>query len=87
MTSVAHVQYPSQRPGALRAEPAARGIRHFARRAAAELVAAAKDWAAARRRAAEDAQFWRAAQSDARIMADISRAMSTAAARDIRGYY
>jgi hypothetical protein len=34
-----------------------------------------------------DEQFWKAALSDARIMADISRAMSASAVRDIRAYY
>lgn len=34
-----------------------------------------------------DRQYWEAALSDARIMADISRAMSAAAVRDIKRYY
>ena len=58
-----------------------------ARRAAAALRAGLKRWAAARRQAAQDEKFWNVALTDARVMADISRAMSADAARDVRGYY
>ncbi|AMO25381.1 hypothetical protein GCM10027034_42120 [Ramlibacter solisilvae] len=58
-----------------------------ARHAAALARGAVKAWNAARRQAAADAQYWQAALADARIMADISRAMSAAAVRDIRAYY
>jgi hypothetical protein len=34
-----------------------------------------------------DEVFWQAALNDARIMADISRAMSAAAMRDVKAYY
>jgi hypothetical protein len=34
-----------------------------------------------------DEQFWQAALKDARIMADISRAMSATAMRDVKAYY
>ncbi|MBV8619535.1 MAG: hypothetical protein JOY84_11785 [Curvibacter sp.] len=45
-------------------------------------------WSAERRRAAEDHRLWSLALSDARVMADISRAMSRDAARDVlRGDY
>jgi hypothetical protein len=44
-------------------------------------------WAAARRAAAQDEALWRVALTDARVMADISRAMSSDAARDVRRYY
>lgn len=43
--------------------------------------------AEARRQQAEDRRFWDVALTDARVMADLSRAMSADAARDIRGYY
>ena len=46
-----------------------------------------KAWQARRRQVAEDDQYWQAALSDARIMADISRAMSAAAVQDIKAYY
>ena len=58
-----------------------------AQRAAAALRAGLKAWAAARRQAAQDETFWNVALTDARVMADISRAMSADAARDVRGYY
>ena len=43
-------------------------------------------WRVARRQAAADRQLWTVALTDARIMADISRAMSQAADRDLRAY-
>jgi hypothetical protein len=58
-----------------------------ARRAAAALRAGLKAWAAARRQAAQDEKLWDVALTDARVMAEISRAMSADAARDVRGYY
>ena len=58
-----------------------------ARRAANALRAAAKRLAARRRQVLQDEQLWRVALIDARVMADISRAMSAAAARDIKPYY
>src|SRR6266481_3703654 len=50
-----------------------------ASRAAAALRAGAKRWSAARRQAAQDEQLWSLALTDARVMADISRAMSAQA--------
>lgn len=44
------------------------------------LIAQVERWQAARLRAHSDAQFWRAAQHDARIMAEITRAASQHAA-------
>ncbi len=58
-----------------------------ARRAAAALRAGLKAWAAARRQAAEDEKLWNVALTDARVMADISRAMSADAVRDVKAYY
>jgi len=58
-----------------------------AKRAAAGLRAGAKRWAAARKQAAEDQKLWDLALTDARIMADISRAMSADALRDAKAYY
>jgi hypothetical protein len=58
-----------------------------ARRATASLRAAYAEWREHRLQARHDEQFWQAALSDARIMADISRAMSAAAVRDVRAYY
>lgn len=43
-------------------------------------------WRAARRQAEEDRKLWDVAVQDARVMADISRAMSQSALRDVRYY-
>ena len=57
-------------------------------RVSAGLWQRAKRVAAKRRQAAEDEKLWRAALDDARIMADISRAMSAAGrVRDLTTYY
>jgi len=58
-----------------------------ARRAATALRAGARRWASARKQAAEDQQLWNLAMTDARVMADISRAMSADALRDVKRYY
>jgi hypothetical protein len=42
--------------------------------------------AAARRQRREDEKLWNIALTDARVMADLSRAMSRDALRDTRGY-
>ena len=57
-----------------------------ARLTAVRLGAGLKRAAAARRQAAEDRKFWQVALTDARVMADISRAMDHAG-RDLRAYY
>lgn len=58
---------------------------------ARSLVTGARAWfkgaTASQRQKAEDRQFWDVALTDARVMADLSRAMSADAARDVRGYY
>lgn len=143
MTSFAHVDYPTQHPGVVRAERVVGNIRelasHFnATRASASLLLAAvvsalmvvanqvvetwteghllaawiimwtiafaalallawpakraaagirgffKTWKAQRQQAAQDEELWNLALSDARVMADISRAMSAAAVRESR---
>lgn len=55
-----------------------------ARRSAARLSATIRGWSAARRQRAQDEAYWNAALADARIMADISRAMSHAADDEVR---
>ena len=57
-----------------------------ARSAVLGLRAAAKAWSDAHRRAAEDERTWNAALRDARIMADLSRAMNGIAVDDLRRY-
>jgi hypothetical protein len=55
--------------------------------AAAKLRAGFATLAAARRQRREDEKLWNIALTDARVMADLSRAMSRDALRDTRGYY
>ncbi|AVS83479.1 hypothetical protein [Paracidovorax avenae] len=57
------------------------------RRAASMLRAGFHAWKEARRREAEDEKTWNAALHDARIMADLSRAMNGIAVDNIRRYY
>lgn len=52
----------------------------------APLRAAIARWAAARKQRAEDRKLWDLALTDARVMADLSRAMSQEAAQ-IQRYY
>jgi uncharacterized membrane protein YbhN (UPF0104 family) len=58
-----------------------------ARRAGRALRSGLKAAKARRIQARHDRQYWEAALTDARIMADISRAMSAAAVQDIKRYY
>ena len=58
-----------------------------ARRTVDGIRARLRTWAATRRALAQDEALWQVALSDARVMADISRAMSQDASRDVRGYY
>jgi hypothetical protein len=57
------------------------------RRAAARIGAVLEKQADARKQRREDERLWNVALTDARVMADLSRAMSRDAARDVRGYY
>ncbi len=95
MTHFVHVDVPLQHPGVARVERAVETLRgvhlpslllavlSVVGRPLTVLVEAAQARLAARREARRiarsDAQYWRAAQADARIMADISRAMDEAA--------
>lgn len=58
-----------------------------ARNAGSVLRTGLRAWAARRRAAAADRKLWEIALTDARVMADISRAMTRDALRDVRGYY
>ena len=57
------------------------------RRAADALRGSLRAWSAARRQAAEADKLWALAMTDARVMADLSRAMSADALREVRSYY
>lgn len=56
-------------------------------RLAARARAGVATLAAARRQRREDDKLWALALNDARVMADLSRAMSRDALRDTRAYY
>ena len=58
-----------------------------ARRAAAKVSGVLEKQADARKQRLEDERLWNVALTDARVMADLSRAMSRDASRDVRGYY
>ncbi|MBP3979436.1 MULTISPECIES: hypothetical protein [unclassified Acidovorax] len=55
-----------------------------ARRASVAMRTGYKAWAQSRRQATEDQRTWKVALEDARMMADLSRAMSAAATQDLR---
>jgi hypothetical protein len=57
------------------------------RRLAGALRQGLAAWAVSRRQAREDDRLWAIALTDARVMADLSRAMSRDAMRDVRAYY
>jgi hypothetical protein len=57
------------------------------RKAVHQMRGLGRRWAAARRAAIQDEKLWQVALTDARVMADISRAMSEVALRDVRRYY
>ena len=58
-----------------------------AKRTANAVRTGLKRWSVARKQADEDRKLWEVALTDARVMADISRAMSADASRDIKAYY
>ncbi len=51
----------------------------------AAVLTAIEAWRAARSRSREDARYWSAARSDARLMAELSRAMDAQAREFSRG--
>lgn len=58
-----------------------------ARRAANSVRAGLRSWSAARQQRVQDEKLWSVALSDARVMADLSRAMSAEAQRSVKAYY
>lgn len=101
MARSANLQYPVQTTGLGRsagaeaagtaAANAMVGLLAFIGRPVTSGAAAARRalaaWSAARKQRRDDEQLWNLALTDARIMADLSRAMSQDALRDTRGYY
>ena len=58
-----------------------------ARNAGSVLRTTLRVWSDRRKAAVQDQKLWELALSDARVMADISRAMTRDTMRDVRGYY
>lgn len=80
MSTFVHVAYPVRHPGVSRAEQLLASL-HDA------VVGRYQAWQERRRQEAADEQMLRLAHADARVMADISRAMTREAERDVRGFY
>src|SRR5207249_1208733 len=97
------IQYPARHGGVTRVENALETIGSFSAtravlhvlafigspvtRAAARVRAGLAARADARKRSEEDRKLWELALTDARVMADLSRAMSQDAQGDVRRYY
>lgn len=103
MARFIQAEYPRQHAGVIRVERglqvlASLNITHAVlhglavigapvTRAAGKLRAGVAALAAARKQRREDEKLWNIALTDARVMADLSRAMSRDALRDTRGYF
>ena len=96
MARFVHIEYPTQHGGvtritrglqALRSFHLGHGAVHALSVLGARSTVPMPPWTAARKQRAEDEKLWNLALTDARIMADLSRAMSQDALRDVRGYY
>ncbi len=79
MNTFVHIEHPVQHAGVLRVENFAAFVLGVKQHIAA--------WRSTRKQAAQDQQMWDIALTDARVMADLSRAMTADAQRDVRGYY
>lgn len=103
MSRFVHIDYPARHPGVVRLERTAKAVRsahlgHYAllalalvgtpvRKIGALFSTGYDKWAEARRQAREDEKLWNLALTDARVMADLSRAMGAEALHDIKRYY
>jgi hypothetical protein len=103
MARFVHVGFPAQHGGVTRFTGALTAIRNLnttqvvlgalavvgapVTRAAVGLRTGYAAWSAAREQRRQDEKLWNIALTDARVMADLSRAMSRDAERDVRGYY
>ena len=101
MARFIHIDYPTQHAGLNRTAAGAEAAGTLAAqvilgllafvgtpvtRAGAAVQRTYAAWAAARKQRRDDEKLWALALNDARIMADLSRAMSRDALRDTRGY-
>jgi len=96
MARFVHIEYPTQHGGITRVTRGftalgnlslTRGLVSGLAWIGSPVTRAYGTWAAARKQRREDEKLWNLALSDARIMADLSRAMSQDAQTDIRKYY
>ena len=96
MARFVHIEQPARHEGvdrvirgftALGEFSITRGVLHALAAIGAPITRALASRSAARKQRREDEKLWNLALSDARIMADLSRAMSQDALRDARGYY
>jgi hypothetical protein len=90
MARFVHIQHPAQHDGITRVTRGFQALGSFSiTRAALQALAALGDpltrgftsWTTGRKQRREDEQLWNLALTDARIMADLSRAMSRNALR------
>src|SRR4051812_11931282 len=99
MARFIHIEYPAQHAGLVRTAAGAEAFGTFAAnvilgalaligkpvtRAAAGVRRGLATWSAARKQRRDDDKLWNLALTDARIMADLSRAMSQDALRGSR---
>ena len=100
MARFIQAQYPTQHGGVVRVEQAIEAIRGYnathvvlhalavlgtpLTRLAARVRVGLAAWAEERKQREEDRKLWNLALTDARVMADLSRAMSQEALRDAR---
>jgi hypothetical protein len=96
MARFVHIEYPAQHGGVTRITRGfvalgqfniTRGVIAGLAVIGRPLTRAFAGWSTARKQRRDDEKLWNLALSDARIMADLSRAMSQDALRDSRGYY
>ena len=103
MSRFVHIEYPAQHPGVARVERTADAVKglNFTQAALHALAAVGAPlarvagrarvvyaaWAERRRLAEQDRQLWEIALRDARVMADLSRAMSAEALDSLKKYY
>lgn len=96
MARFVHAHYPAQHNGVVRVERGLRTLRgytiardvvNFLAWIGSPVTRAFSAWSAARKQRRDDEMLWNLAMTDARIMADLSRAMSQDAQRGVRGYY
>ena len=96
MARFVHIEVPAQHAGIVRVTRGFAALGQFSITRAVlsglaylgrPVTRAFAAWSAARKQRREDEKLWNLALSDARIMADLSRAMSQDALRDSRGYY